>query len=373
MTKRTRRNHTATFKAKVALEALKGEQTLVELSQRFGIHQNLITKWKKQLLDNAQELFADGARHEGQVDVKELHAKIGELTMVNDFLSGSARAHRRSERKEMIDRAHELPLTKQCKILNLSRSSIYYNPAQISEKDLRLMREIDDIHLKYPFYGSRRIRNELWDRGYRVGRGHVGTLMKKMGIEALYPKPRTSKPNPAHKVYPYLLRSLSITQANHVWCADITYLPMAKGFCYLVAVMDWAGRKVLSWRLSNTLDTSFCLEALEEAIENYGTPEIFNTDQGCQFTSEAFTGLLHEKEVKISMDGKGRWLDNVFIERLWRSVKYEEVYIKAYGSIPEARRGLAEYFELYNERRRHQGLDDLTPDEVYFATSDNAA
>lgn len=268
----------------------------------------------------------------------------------------------------MIDKEYGLPITKQCKILKLSRSSIYYVPAEVSERDLKLMREIDEIHLKYPFYGSRRIRNELWDRGFKVGRGHVATLMKKMGIEALYPKPRLSKPHPDHKVYPYLLKGLDITEANHVWCADITYLPMAKGFCYLVAIMDWASRKVLSWRLSNTLDASFCTEALEEAISRFGTPQIFNTDQGSQFTSEAFTSILIENGIKISMDGKGRWMDNVFIERLWRNVKYEEVYIKAYGSISEARRELKEYFELYNQRRRHQGLDDLTPDEVYFAT-----
>jgi len=269
----------------------------------------------------------------------------------------------------MIDKKHELPLTKQCQVLSLSRSSIYYEPAPVSEKDITLMRAIDEIHLKYPFYGSRRIRNELSDRGFKkIGRGHVSTLMKKMGVEALYRKPRTSKPNPAHKVYPYLLKGLDITRANHVWCADVTYLPMAKGFCYLVAIMDWASRKVLSWRLSNTLDASFCIDALEEAIDHYGTPEIFNTDQGSQFTSEGFTSTLIENTIRISMDGKGRWMDNVFIERLWRSVKYEEVYIKAYGSISEARRELRDYFELYNQRRRHQGLDDLTPDEVYFAT-----
>lgn len=265
----------------------------------------------------------------------------------------------------MIDKEHPLPITEQCRILDLARSSVYYEPAPVSERDLLLMREIDEIHLKYPFFGSRRIRNELWERGYKVGRSHVGALMKKMGIEALYRKPRTSKPNPAHKVYPYLLHGLDITQANQVWCADITYVPMAKGFCYLVAIMDWASRKVLSWRLSNTLDTSFCLDALEEAIDRYGSPEIFNTDQGCQFTSEDFTDLLHENGIKISMDGKGRWMDNVFIERLWRSVKYEDVYLKAYDSMAKLRAGLKQYFEFYNADRRHQSLDYQTPDEVY--------
>jgi len=273
----------------------------------------------------------------------------------------------------MINKEHKLSIVKQCKILALNRSSIYYDPAETSEKDLKLMLEIDKIHLKYPFYGARKIRNELWDRGFKkAGRTHVGTLMKKMGIEAIYQKPKTSKPNPAHKVYPYLLKGLSVTEPNHVWCTDITYLPMAKGFCYLTAIMDWASRRVLSWRLSNTLDASFCIEALKEAIENYGVPEIFNTDQGCQFTSKDFTEVLIKNEIKISMDGKGRWRDNVFIERLWRSVKYEEVYLKAFESISEARNELKNYFEFYNQRRRHQGLDYQRPDDVYFATSANS-
>lgn len=266
----------------------------------------------------------------------------------------------------MIDKEHKLPTTEQCRLLDISRSSLYYEPTPVSEKDLALMEAIDEIHLKYPFYGSRRIRNELWAKGFKVGRGHVGALMKKMGIEALYRKPKTSKPNPAHKVYPYLLNGLDITRANQVWAADITYIPMAKGFCYLVAIMDWASRKVLSWRLSNTLDKSFCIDALEEALNRYGTPEIFNTDQGSQFTSVDFTDLLHENKVKISMDGKGRWTDNVFIERLWRSVKYEDVYLKAYESMAELRAGLRAYFEFYNTERRHQALDYQTPDDVYF-------
>ncbi len=223
-------------------------------------------------------------------------------------------------------------------------------------------------HLKYPFYGVRRIRNELKDHGHEVGRDHVGTLMKKMGIKVLYPKPKLSKPKLEHKIYPYLLRDLEITQANHVWATDITYIPMAKGFCYLMAILDWASRRVLAWRLSNTMDTSFCTEALEEAIRKYGKPDIFNTDQGSQFTSEAFTDILISNEISISMDGKGRWMDNVYVERLWRSVKYEDVHLKAYSSIKEARHGLVAYFEFYNSRRRHQGLDDRTPDEVYFNT-----
>ena len=268
----------------------------------------------------------------------------------------------------MIDRTHMLPLTRQCVILELSRASLYYEAEPVSSRDLELMRLIDEIHMKYPFYGSRRIRNELKDKGYDIGRGHVRTLMLKMGIAALYQKPRLSEPHPMHRVYPYLLRGMEISRANQVYAADITYIPMAKGFCYLVAVMDWASRRVLAWRVSNTLDTSFCTEALEEAIARFGKPEIFNTDQGSQFTSEAFTEILRKHDIKISMDGKGRWRDNVFVERLWRSVKYEDIYLKAYDCIAEVRRGLKEYFEFYNNRRRHQGLDDRTPDEVYYGT-----
>jgi len=268
----------------------------------------------------------------------------------------------------MIEPGHTLPLIQQSRILGLSRSSFYYKSVPVSERDLELMRLIDEIHLKYPFYGSRRMRNELRDLGHDVGRGHVSTLMKKMGIRALYQKPRLSAAHPDHKIYPYLLRGVEISRANHCWAADITYLPMAKGFCYLVAIMDWASRRVLAWRLSNTLDASFCTEAIEEAIRKYGRPEIFNTDQGSQFTSGAFTDILNTHGIRISMDSRGRWIDNVFIERLWRSVKYEDVYLKAYGSLTEARRGLAAYFEFYNQKRRHQGLDDRTPDEVYWST-----
>jgi putative transposase len=230
------------------------------------------------------------------------------------------------------------------------------------------MRLIDEIHLKHPFMGSRSIRDQLQDMGHDVGRGHVSTLMRKMGIAALYRKPRLSKPHPAHKVYPYLLRGMEITRANHVWATDITYIPMARGFCYLVAIMDWASRKVLAWRLSNTLDAAFCIEALKEALAKYGTPEIFNTDQGSQFTAEGFIEQLDSHGIQISMDGKGRWMDNVFIERLWKSVKYEDVYLKAYSSIAAARKGLKEYFEFYNRRRRHQSLDRRTPDDVYWST-----
>jgi len=268
----------------------------------------------------------------------------------------------------MIDREHPLPITKQCHILQLSRSGICYTPRPASDTDRELMRLIDGIHLEMPHLGSRGMKSELKMRGYKAGRIHVRTLMRRMAIEALYRKPRLSRPHPDYKIYPYLLRGLDITEANAVWCSDITYIPMARGFCYLVAIIDWASRKVLSWRLSNTLDTSFCIEAPEEAISEYETPDIFNTDQGSQFTSLEFTNILTDNSIRISMDGQGRWRDNVFIERLWKTVKYEEVYLKAYESITHAKKELTKVFDRYNMRRSHQGLDDRTPDDVYWST-----
>ena len=266
----------------------------------------------------------------------------------------------------MIDRNHALPLKQQCKILQLARSTAYYQPVETSVEELALMRRVDELHLKFPFAGARMLSRLLKREGLTTGRRRVSTLMKLMNIHALYRKPNTSKRHAKHPVYPYLLRTLSVTRSNHVWAADITYIPMRRGFVYLFAVVDWASRRVLSWRLSNTLTTDFCIEAVQEAINRYGRPEIFNTDQGCQFTSLEFTGLLKDNNIKISMDGKGCWRDNVFVERLWRSVKYEEVYLYAYDSVNDAKRGLEKYFKLYNHERPHSSLDDKTPDEFYF-------
>lgn len=265
----------------------------------------------------------------------------------------------------MIDREHELPVVRQCRVLKLSRSSVYYQARGVSEADLRLMRRIDELHLKYPFAGSRMLRDLLEREGRKAGRRHVRSLMTRLNIHAIYRKPRTSQPHPAHKIYPYRLRGLKIDRPNQVWAADITYIPMKKGFVYLFAVMDWHSRKVLAWRLSNTMTTDFCCEAVQEAFSRYGLPQIFNTDQGVQFTSEPFTALLKENGIAISMDGKGCWRDNVFVERLWRSLKYEEVYLYAYASVSEARQGIARYFDFYNRTRPHASLDKLTPDEVY--------
>ena len=266
----------------------------------------------------------------------------------------------------MIDRAHELPITKQAKALSISRGSVYYLPRPVSEADLAIMRRLDRLHLEFPFAGSRMLKGLLAAEGYKIGRRHVKTLMQRMGIEALYRRPRTTKPEPGHKIYPYLLRAVEITQPNQVWAMDITYIPMARGFVYLAVVLDWFSRRVLSWRVSITMEAAFCIEALEDALARHGRPGIFNTDQGSQFTGAAFTSVLIENGIAISMDGKGAWRDNVFIERLWRSVKYEEVYLKAYDTAYEARTSIGRYLDFYNRRRPHSSLDGVTPDHAYF-------
>ena len=297
-----------------------------------------------------------------------------------------------SERRAMLKRDHPLPVTQRCRLLEVARSTAYYRPACVSEDDLAVMRLMDEIHLELPFYGSRRLCDELQDRGHPTNRKRVQRLMRVMGLVAVYPRRRTSAPGRGHTVYPYLLRELTVERPDQVWATDICYLPMAKGFMYLVTIMDWHSRRVLSWRVSNTMDTDFCVEALEEALQRYGSPDIFNTDQGqgAQFTAEAFTEVLKEHNVQISMDGKGRWLDNVFVERLWRSVKYEDIYLHAYETpaalraglqprnhqryheslkyeTPAAlRAGLQRYFQFYNERRRHSALNRRTPHTVYL-------
>jgi putative transposase len=266
----------------------------------------------------------------------------------------------------MIDRGHALSISRQAKALGINRSSVYSLPRPVSEADLALMRRIDELHLDYPFAGSRMLQGLLVGEGRKVGRLHVSTLMKRMGIKAIYRRPNTSKPEPGHKIYPYLLRKLPVARSNQVWAMDITYIPMARGFVYLAAVIDWFSRRVLAWRLSITMDRAFCIEAVEEALARYGKPEIFNTDQGSQFTCADFTGLLLDNKIKISMDGKGAWRDNVFVERLWRSVKYEEVYLHAYDSVAEARSSIGQYLNFYNSRRPHSSLARRTPDQAYF-------
>jgi len=266
----------------------------------------------------------------------------------------------------MINRTHDLPIGRQCQLLEISRASAYYQPTPVSAEDLALMRRIDELHLAHPFAGARMLRDLLRREGYTIGRKRVRTVMARRGIDALYRKPNTSRRHPTHPVYPYLLRTLTLDRPNQVWAADITYIPMKRGFVYLFAVLDWARRRVLAWRLSTTLTTDFCMEAVQEAINRAGVPEIFNTDQGSQFTSLEFTGLLKAHGIAISMDGRGCWRDNVFVERLWRSIKYEEVYLHAYETVSAAQQGLERYVTFYNQTRPHRALDGHTPDGVYF-------
>ena len=274
----------------------------------------------------------------------------------------------------MLQRQHKkLSLSRQCKLLNLSRSSVYYKKRPVKDEDLELMRLIDEQYLKEPVWGSRSMTTFLRRKGWKINRKRVQRLMRKMGLEAVYPKPKTSKPHPEHKIYPYLLRGLTIDRPNQVWATDITYVPMHRGFMYLVAVIDWYSRKVLSWRISNTLDADFCVEALEEALRIHGCPEIFNTDQGSQFTSKEFTGKLKDHNIKISMDGRGRYLDNIFIERLWWTVKYHYLYLRTFDNGAELRQGLNNWFAFYNQERFHQSLGDKTPDEVYYGRAVSVA
>ena len=272
----------------------------------------------------------------------------------------------------MIDGDHKLPVSRQAKLLKLARSTVYYRPGPVSAGDLALMRRLDELHLDYPFAGARMLRALLLREGVTVGRRHVATLMKRMGLEAIYRRPNTSKPAPGHKVYPYLLRGVSICRPNQVWAMDISYIPMRRGFVYLAAVVDVASRRVLAHRVSITMEAAFCVEAVEEALARHGKPDIFNTDQGSQFTSLDFTGVLSSAGVAISMDGKGAWRDNVFVERLWRTIKYEEVYLKAYDSVSEARASISKYVTFYNSGRPHSSLDGRTPDEAYCGSQPTA-
>ena len=266
----------------------------------------------------------------------------------------------------MIAREHDLSITRQAEIVGISRGSVYYLPRPVPASDLEIMRRLDRLHLEFPFAGSRMLRGLLAAEGCKTGRRHVKTLMKRMGMEALYRRPRTTKPEPGHKIDPYLLRGLEIVRPNQVWAMDITYIAMARGFVYLAVVLDWFSRRVLSWRVSITMEAAFCVETLEDALARHGKPDIFNTDQGSQFTGAAFTGVLADNRIAISMDGKGAWRDNVFVERLWRSVKYEEVYLRAYDSVGDARASIGRYLGFYNSRRPHSSLDGATPDQAYF-------
>ncbi|WP_290888516.1 IS3 family transposase [Hoeflea sp.] len=360
-----RKQHAPEFKAKVALEALKGEETAAELASRFGVHPTMIHQWKRALLEGASGVFERGGRKKPEIDeeqVKELHAKIGELAVANFFFGKKAEALGREVRRGMVEPDHPQ--------LSIARSSFYYTPKGETEQNLDLMRQIDEQLPETPFFGVRQMTWHLRNDGHLVNEKRIRRLMRLMGLMPIYQKPNTSRPAKGHKTYPYLLKGLRVDRPNQVWCSDITYLPMRRGFLYLVAIMDWHTRKVLAWRVSNTLEADFCVEALNEAIDKFGQPEIMNTDQGSQFTSLAWTGRLRRTGVRISMDGKGRFLDNIFIERLWRTLKYECVYLHAWETGSEAKAGIRKWMTFYNHQRPHSALGGRPPAVVYWLRKD---
>ncbi|WP_229724249.1 IS3 family transposase [Cribrihabitans marinus] len=373
MTKRKRCS--AEFKAKVALEAIREELTSAELAKKYGVHPTMISGWKRTAIENMASTFGGGASAEPAIsekDVEKLHAKIGQLVVERDFLSEGLQSHPRHWRQKAVKQDHpDLSVRRQCSLLSLARSSLYYHPRGESPENLAFMKIIDRQFLETPWYGSRQMARHMQRKGHRCGRHRVRRLMRLMRLVPIYQEPKTSKKHPEHKIYPYLLKGLVITRPNQVWCTDISYIPMRRGFLYLVAVMDWHSRKVLSWRLSNSMDAGFCIEALKEALARYGPPEIFNSDQGSQFTRTDFTDVLHDAKVKISMDGRGRWIDNRMIERFWRSLKYECVYLNAFETGSEAREGIGAWITYYNEKRPHSSHGLLTPSEAYDSRTQN--
>ncbi|WP_226930558.1 IS3 family transposase [Halomonas sp. 3F2F] len=370
MSKQKRNTHSPELKAKVALEAVRGLKTANEIAQEFGVHPVQVGQWKKALLADSATLFdkkrGPKPKPEYQTDEK-LYGEIGRLKMELDWLKKKFRDQPAMIRRGWIDATDRVPLLRQCALAGIARSTVYAQRQlkMPEDLDIELCHALDEIYTRWPFYGSRRMVVELGRRGFRVNRKRVQRLMRGMGLAGMAPGPMTSRPHPEHKIHPYLLRGVSITRPNQVWSTDVTYIRLAYGFVYLVAIIDWYSRKVLSWRLSNTMDADFCVDALESALRLHGTPEIFNSDQGSQFTSQAFTGVLKDAGIAISMDGRGRAFDNIFVERLWRTVKYEDVYLKGYARLGELTLGLSDYFAFYNTQRPHQSLGNRTPDDVY--------
>ena len=363
-----RKQYSAELKTRVALEAIKGYKTVNEIASEYGVHPTQIANWKKQALDGLPDVFsttrADQKKSEEDL-IASLYQEIGHLKMQMDWLEKNQKLSV-EQKRELIEPSHPgLSIGEQCQLLGLARSSYYYQPRPESEENLLLMRLLDEQYTRAPFYGSRKMASWLNTQGYPVERKRVRRLMQLMGLEAMYPKPKTSLPGLRAQKYPYLLRGVNIERCNQVWSCDITYIRLQRGFIYLMAVIDWYSRYVLSWEISVTLETNFCLDALDRALR-LATPEIFNNDQGVQFTSDEFTSRLKAADIRISWDGRGRALDNIFVERLWRSVKYEEVYIKDYQSVPDAVNNLRAYFDFYNQERLHQALDYQTPAHMYL-------
>ncbi len=364
------RHHSAEFKFRVALEAIGELKTTSQIASEYDIHPTLIRKWKKQLREEGSMIFnnpVNQKKQEKRQDMREaeLYEQIGRLKMELEWLKKKLPDSVEVKRRMIEPKHPELSIRRQCELIGLNRSSFYMKVAPESPLNLELMRQIDEQYLKTPFYGVRRMTVILRRQGYEVNHKRIARLMRTMGLQALFPRKNLSQAAQGHQIYPYLLRNMKIEQVNQVWSTDITYVPMTQGFMYLVAIIDWFSRYVLTWQLSNTLDGAFCLATLKQALANR-QPEIFNTDQGAQFTAHDFTQCLLDADVKISMDGKGRALDNIFVERLWRSVKYEDIYLKNYDDVPHLQEGLENYFQFYNHERPHQSLNDRVPAEVYY-------
>ena len=374
MKKRGRKQYSAALKAKIAVEAVKGQRTIQELASHYEVHPNMVTKWKKQVLDGVSEIFSNGRSPASEVDEQvqaELYQQIGKLQIEVEWLK-KVGTFPLEQRRPWIESNHdELSIVEQCRLTGVSRSGLYYTPVGESAENIALMRLLDEQYTRTPFYGIRRMTWWLETQGRQVNAKRVRRLLRLMGLEAIYPKPRLSMPAPGHRIYPYQLRNLEIVRPDQVWATDITYIRLRQGFIYLVAIMDWFSRYVLAWEVSTSMDSGFCVSALDWALRQ-AQPEIFNTDQGAQFTSDVFTSRLEDQGITISMDGRGRFLDNIFVERLWRTVKYEEVYLKDYLSVSEAISNLNLYFRFYNQERGHQVFDYQTPETVYFQRAPGA-
>ncbi|WP_156623586.1 IS3 family transposase [Faucicola atlantae] len=372
MTK-VRKRHNAEFKSKVAVEAIKEQKTINELTAEYGVHATQISNWKKQALAVIPSAF-NTKQHDNeqaqQAIIDELHRQLGQVISERDWLKKKFLTATLNARKQLLEPdSKDFSTRKQCELLGINRSSLYYQPKPISKLDITLMNLLDERYTKTPFYGVKRMTAYLRQLGYRVNHKRVRRLLRQMGLDAIYQHPNTSKPNPEHQVYPYLLRNVPITRCNQVWSTDITYIRLSKGFVYLMAVIDWYSRYVLDWSLSTTLEADFCIDTVGKLLHNGLRCEIFNTDQGSQFTTPRFTTPLIDLGIAVSMDGRGRALDNIFVERLWRSVKYECVYLRQFDTVSQARAGLKDYFEFYNYERLHQSLDYHTPAQVYLNNS----